>query len=166
MQHSQFPSWGISQDFVKSYKLMFFFVWEQSQKPALSARKYECFLNNAWWGKKCTCSISFFDATVQETRKPCKGADSHRRQHARLWQFWEVQKSRDLDLDLGSGQGHISMHNTCRTTILPNHVTVFSRSTKIWPFEFREISTFGEVWNRVIAILEENSKIRLQQPVD
>ena len=28
------------------------------------------------------------------------------------------------DLDLGSGQGHISMHNTYGTTSRPNHVTV------------------------------------------
>jgi len=27
------------------------------------------------------------------------------------------------DLDLGSGQGHISMHNTHRTTSVPDHVT-------------------------------------------
>jgi len=58
-------------------------------------------------------------------------ADSHRRQHARLWQFSEVQKPRDLDLDRGSGQGHISMHNVCRTTSMPNHLTVASRTTEI-----------------------------------
>jgi len=34
---------------------------------------------------------------------------------------------------------------TCRTTSMPNHVTVASRSTEIWPFEFREISTVREV---------------------
>ena len=69
------------------------------------------------------------------TRKPRKGADGHRRQHARLRQFSEVQKPRYIDLDLGSGQGHISMHNTCRTTNLPNHVTVISpmyRNMVIW----------------------------------
>jgi len=78
------------------------------------------------------------------TRKPSKGADGHRHQHAQLWQVSEVQKPRDLDLV--SGQGHISMHNTCRTTNLPNHVSVVSLSrTKIWPFKFREISTFREV---------------------
>ena len=37
-------------------------------------------------------------------------------------QFSEVQKPRDFDH--GSGQGHISMHNTCSTTSMPNHVTV------------------------------------------
>jgi len=60
-------------------------------------------------------------------------------------QFSEVQKLRDLELDPGSGQGHMSVHSTCRTTSLPNHVTVASRSTEISPFEFREILTFGEV---------------------
>ena len=43
------------------------------------------------------------------------------------------------------GEGHISMHNTCSTTSMPNHVTVASCSTEVWPFEFPEISTFGEV---------------------
>jgi len=51
----------------------------------------------------------------------------------------------DLDLDLGSGQGHINIHSTCRTTSTPNHLTVASHTTEIWPFEFGEISTFGEV---------------------
>jgi len=51
---------------------------------------------------------------------------------------------RDLDLDLGSGQGHINIHSTCRTTSVPKHMIVASRSTEIWPFEFREISTNGE----------------------
>ena len=62
-------------------------------------------------------------------------------------QFSEVQMLSDLDLDLGlgSGQGHINVRNTCKTTSAPNHVTVASRSTEIWPFEFREISTFGEI---------------------
>jgi len=60
-------------------------------------------------------------------------------------QLSKVQMLRDLDLDLGSDQGHININSTCRTTCLPNHVTVASRSTEIWPFEFREISTFREV---------------------
>jgi len=51
----------------------------------------------------------------------------------------EVQMLRDLDLDLGSGQGHVNIHSTCRTTTLLMHVTVASRNTEIWPFEFREI---------------------------
>jgi len=60
-------------------------------------------------------------------------------------QFSEVQMLRDLDLDLGSGQGHIDIQSTCRTNSLPNDVTVASGSTEIWPFEFREISTLDEV---------------------
>jgi len=57
----------------------------------------------------------------------------------------EVQMLRDLDLEVGSDEGHISIHSTSRTMSLPNHVTVALRTTEIWPFEFREISTFGEV---------------------
>jgi len=63
----------------------------------------------------------------------------------RYGQFLEVQMFRDLDLDLESGQDHINIHSTCRTNSVPNHVTVASRTTEIWPFEFCEISTFGKV---------------------
>ena len=59
-------------------------------------------------------------------------------------QLSEVQMVRNLDLDLGSGQGHINIHSTCRTTGLPTYVTVALRSTEIWPFEFREISTIAK----------------------
>jgi len=60
-------------------------------------------------------------------------------------QLSEVQMVRDLDFDLGSGQGHIVIHSTCRTTSASKHVTVASRSAEIRPFQFREISTIGEV---------------------
>ena len=60
-------------------------------------------------------------------------------------QLSEVQKPCDLDLDPRSGQGHICMQNACSSTSLPNHVTVASRITEIWPFQFREISTLDEV---------------------
>ena len=60
-------------------------------------------------------------------------------------QLSEVQMVHDLDLDLGSGQGHINIHSTCRTTCGSNHVTVALRSTEIWPFEFRQISILDEV---------------------
>jgi len=72
-------------------------------------------------------------------------------------QLSEVQMLGDLDLDLGSGQGHINVHSTCRTTSLPNHVAVASCSTEIWPFEFLEISALDEVWTVVIAFPEGNS---------
>jgi len=52
---------------------------------------------------------------------------------------------RDLDLEPGSGQRHVNTLSTCRATRTPNRVTVALRSTEIWPFEFGEISTFGEV---------------------
>jgi len=60
-------------------------------------------------------------------------------------QLSEHQMVRDLDLDLGSGQGQTNIYSTCRTTSAPKHVTVASRTTEIRPFEFCEISTIGEV---------------------
>jgi len=60
-------------------------------------------------------------------------------------QLSEVQMVHDLDLDLGSGQGHTNIYGTCRTTSMPKHVTVASRTSKIRSFEFRDISTNGEV---------------------
>jgi len=71
-----------------------------------------------------------------------------------------------VTLTLASGQGHISMHSTCSTTSTPNHLTVASRTTEIWPFECREISTFREVWTLVIAFLEGKLKIGLRKVVD
>jgi len=72
--------------------------------------------------------------------------------------FSEIQKPRDLYLDLGSGQGHMSMHNTYSTTSVSNHVAVALSNTKIWHFEIRLLSTFREVWSHVIASWEGNSK--------
>ena len=60
-------------------------------------------------------------------------------------QLSEVQMVRDLDVDLGSGQGHVNVHSICRTTCRPNHVTVLSRITEIWPCECRQISIMDEV---------------------
>jgi len=77
----------------------------------------------------------------------------------------EVQMLCDLDLDLGSSQGHVNVHSICRTTHMPNRVTVASRTTEIWPFEFRQISTLDKVWTLMIAFLEGNSKIGLRQAV-
>jgi len=78
-------------------------------------------------------------------------------------QLSEVQMLRDLDL--GSGQGHVNIHITCRTTSVLNHVTVVSRITEIWPFEFRQISTLDKVWPLLVAFLDGNSKIGLRQAV-
>ena len=78
-------------------------------------------------------------------------------------QLSEVQMVRDLDL--GSGQGHGNIHSMCRTTCTLYHVTVASRTTEIWPFEFRQISIMDEVWTLVIAFLYGNSKIGLRQAV-
>jgi len=60
-------------------------------------------------------------------------------------QLSEVQMVHDLDLDLGSSQGHINIHSTCRTTSMSKHVTVAACTTEIWPFEFHEISTFSKL---------------------
>jgi len=59
----------------------------------------------------------------------------------------EVQMLRDLDLDLvlGSDQGHVNIHSTCRTTCMLNLVNVMSRTTVIWPLEFRQISILDEL---------------------
>jgi len=65
-----------------------------------------------------------------------------------MWSYGQLSKVQmvcDLDLDLGSGQGHVNIHSTCRTTCKLNHVTVASRTTEIWPFEFRQISILDEV---------------------
>jgi len=80
-------------------------------------------------------------------------------------QLSEVQMLRDLDLDLGWGHGHINMYSTCRTSSVPNHVTVASRTTEVRPLEYREIWTYGAVWTLVIAFREGNSKIGLRQAV-
>jgi len=49
------------------------------------------------------------------------------------------------DLELGSGEGHVNIHSTCRTTCVLNHVTAVSRTTEIWPFKFRQILTLDEM---------------------
>ena len=60
-------------------------------------------------------------------------------------QLSEVQMLRDLDLDVGSGQGDVNIHSACRTTCMLNHVTVVSCTAEIWPFEFRQILILDEV---------------------
>ena len=60
-------------------------------------------------------------------------------------QLSEVQMVCDLHLDLGLGQGHVSMHNTYSTTSIPDHVTIASSNMEIWPFYSPVISTFQEV---------------------
>jgi len=47
------------------------------------------------------------------------------------------------DLDLGSGQGHISIHSTYRTTSVPNHIPVASRTTETWLFEYLNFVKYG-----------------------
>jgi len=45
----------------------------------------------------------------------------------------------------------ITVPNLVRLGFHTPPVTVASRSTEIWPFEFRKISTFRKVWTPVIA---------------
>jgi len=87
-------------------------------------------------------------------------------QKCNFWQLSQLQKPCDFDLDLGLGQGNISINTTCSTTSTTNRVTVVSDSTKIWPCEMRVIWRCHEVWTPLIAFLEGNSKIGLQQAVD
>jgi len=47
-------------------------------------------------------------------------------------QLSEVQMLRGLDLDLGSGQGHINMHSTCRTTSVPNCSVIHCGNMAVW----------------------------------
>ena len=68
-------------------------------------------------------------------------------------QLSEVQMVCHLDLDLGSGKGHVSIHSMCRTTCVLNHVTVVSRTTEIWPFEFRQKCTFRNFGSSVTLTL-------------
>jgi len=112
--------------------------------------------------------------------KDPQGADGHRRrQHARLVAAYLQSQSQDCNLgprgDFRNFGRSVtltltfdrikviptSLHNTCRTTSMPNHPTVASRTTEIWPFEYRKISTMGEVCTPVTAFLEGNSKIGL-----
>jgi len=58
-------------------------------------------------------------------------------------QFGEIDKVSDLDP--GSGQGHISMRNTYRTTRMLDYVTTVSSSMETWPLVICVISTFREV---------------------
>ena len=46
-------------------------------------------------------------------------------------------RSHDLHLDLGLRQGHISMHNTYRTTSILDHVTLASSNTDLEKCNFR-----------------------------
>jgi len=46
-------------------------------------------------------------------------------------QFAQIEKVSDLDIHLGSGQGHISMRNTYRNTSVPDHVTLSSSNMEM-----------------------------------
>ena len=51
------------------------------------------------------------------------------------------------------------MHNTYRTTGIPDHVTLASSNRETWPFENPVMSTFHEVWSHMIAYWKGNLKI-------
>jgi len=66
-------------------------------------------------------------------------------------QLSELQMVRDLDLDNGWCHGHINIYSTCRTSSVPNHVTVASRTTEIRPLEYRELEC-GPMPNLMAAL--------------
>jgi len=79
-------------------------------------------------------------------------------------------KARDPDLDLASGQGHINIHSICRTTSIPNHVTIASPSTKLCGHLNWMSWNIDILWSLhssdMVPFLEGNSKINLRQAVD
>jgi len=77
----------------------------------------------AIWATKNLCHL--FQKVLSQNKGPKRG--------------W---RSSLHDLDLGLSQSHISMHNTYRTTSTPDHVTLGSSNTDIWPLESPVISTF------------------------
>ena len=54
-------------------------------------------------------------------------------------QLLEDQMLRDLELGLGSGEGHLNIHSICRTTSVPTH-QIKSKSEKL----FVDIRTDGQ----------------------
>jgi len=54
--------------------------------------------------------------TITNKKKCTTTQNKHKRLQKGGW------RSSPRDLDLGLGQGHISMYNTCRTTSIPDHV--------------------------------------------
>jgi len=66
----------------------------------------------------------------------------------------------DFDLDLGLGQGHISMHNTYMTTSIHDQVTLASSNTEIWLFESPVISTFIQIQIQIKIYIAPNSLIK------
>jgi len=60
-------------------------------------------------------------------------------------QLSELQMVRDLDLDLDGVKVTPTYTLRVAHSRLPNRVTVASRTTEIWQFEYREITTLDEV---------------------
>jgi len=104
-------------------------------------------------------------AGLQTTRQISQGSTRKPRMHGFI-NCRKFKRPVTLTLTLDQIKSHHNIHSTCRTTSTPNHVTVASRSTEIWPFEFRDISTLCEVWTLVIAFLQKSSKIGLRKGVD
>jgi len=130
-----------------------------NSRDSFPGRKFE---NRAPTGCRPGPILSTSTVTFELQAKMAKEIDVEMCSYGQLS---EVQMLCDLDLDLGWGHGHINIYSTCRTSSVPNHVTVASRTTEIRPLEYREIWTYGAVWTLVIAFPEGNSKIGLRQTV-
>ena len=57
--------------------------------------------------------------------------------------FWNFRSPVTLTLTLDRSK--VTSACTCTATNVPDHVTVATRNTEIWPFEIRVISTFRKV---------------------
>jgi len=100
--------------------------------------------NSKIWLRQTVDHVPYYDYPTVSFELRSKVAEEIDVEMCSYGQLLEIQMLRDLDLEWG--QGHINIHNsTCRTSSLPNYVTVASRTTEIRPFEFREISTLDEV---------------------
>jgi len=114
-------------------------IWPFEFRDSLPGRKFENRTPTSWRPRAIVSQSTIsFDVHA-------KVAEEIDLEMCSYGQLSEVQMVCDLDLDLGSDQGHVSIHNMCRTTCTLNYVTVASCTTEIWPFEFRQISILDEV---------------------
>ena len=112
-----------------------------TSRDSLPGRKFE----NRTLTSCTSCAIVSLSTISFDV--PAKMAEEIDLEMCSYGQLSEVQMVCDLDLE--SGQGHVNIHSRCTNTCAPNHVTVASRTTEIWPFEFRQISTFTLTLDRV-----------------
>jgi len=76
-------------------------------------------------------------------------------------QLSELQKNSELDF--GSGQRHISIHNTYRTTSIPDHVTNLKQYGCMALWRSCNIDILHSIWSHVIPFWEDKkASIRWQ----